>query len=135
MATFCGAGTAGFTKNSRNSALPSQVARKSVKLPVDRGRIELGRGHHIGKGAGVAGNKGGHLVLPSLAVACRASLTNSAISARSVSGVRTSCLAACSIARSAAKWRSPRRACAAAAVNFLLGGRHDAGALFLDAWP
>ena len=39
---------------------------KICELPVDRVGRELGAGDHIGKGAGVSGNEGGHLVLPSL---------------------------------------------------------------------
>src|SRR5579862_3671153 len=86
--------------------------KKVTQLAVDGRRIKMRGSHDVEKRAGVAGGECGHQFFPPLAV----SFMNSAISARSVSGVSTSCLDACSMARSAAKLRSPRWAWAAAAA-------------------
>ena len=58
---------AGLTKNARNSVLASHVAKKIGELTVESGRVEFGIGHHLSKGKCVAGNKGPHLVVTSLA--------------------------------------------------------------------
>ena len=108
--------------------------QKVAQLRVDGGRVQLGGGDHIGKGAGRSGKQRRP---SSSALPCRQPLAatwpmNSAIRAWSVSGVRTSCLAACSMARSAAKWRKPRRAWAAATLISCSAACDDAGAFFCE---
>jgi hypothetical protein len=67
MATFCAAGMAGFTKRTRAARRCLPRWRENRRTG---GRWRPCRAWHRSphrKGAGVAGNKGGHLVLPSLA--------------------------------------------------------------------
>ncbi len=55
---------AGIPKELAQLRAPFPSGKKVGELGVDRGGVELGGGDHVGKGAGVAGDEGGHLVLP-----------------------------------------------------------------------